>query len=202
VSDKSLTLPQRQVIVKRHLAGETCGDIEGYAGLSALEIRNLLQTQGMKDIICEEKGYYDQVNARARLKWSFDLEDAVDRNIARGKDNSNPQIAFQADKLTIESFLPKVVKQVTENDTHVTFDANIVAQISTSLDKVTEILSTNSNREPLSTYTLTGSEGVASLAPEADKPNGSGKSSEPTAPAKLSVVPQEPDDPADPPDAA
>jgi hypothetical protein len=172
--------------------------MDGYAGYSAAEIRQLLQSQGMKDLIAEEKGYYDQVNARARLKWSFDVEDAVERNIAFSKDMTNPQIAFQANKLTIEAFLPKVVKQITENDTHVTINADVVAQIGVQLDRVAEILTANTSRKPLSTYTLTGSEGITALEPEASGGNGS----QPASPPTLTVVPTKPDDPADPPDAA
>jgi hypothetical protein len=175
--------------------------MDGYAGLSATDIKQLLQTQGMKDILAEKLGYYDQVTARARLKLSFDVDDAIDRHKARGKDQTQPQIAFAADKFTIETFLPRHERRVVDNYTHHSFDADVMIQVGEKLAMVTKILHTNPNRQPLSTYTLAGTEGIASSEPESLGGNGSDRSSEqqdPGEPATGFLGAPDPDDPPDP----
>jgi hypothetical protein len=196
---RSLTRAQKQVIAKRHLSGETAGDLDGYAGYSATEIRALLNTQGMRDIMAAERGHHDLAVSRALLKGAFAVEDAMDRNIARGKDQTQPQIAFQADKFLIELVMPKTERHLVEQRTYHVVDPDTVTQIGRELAEVNQLLKGSPDRPPLSTWTLHGTEGLASSEPTPS--NGSDKSSDckeqPRPSVSLGWTASEPDDEPD-----
>ena len=183
---RNLNHTQMAVIAKRSLAGESMSDITGAYGLTFKDLQQLSNRQAFRDIMSSEQGYFDWVVARMRLKMAMNGEDYVDRVQNTGADNSNPSLAFQANKFLIDKLMPTKQHVVSENRTQVNVDAEVLISAGEALNKIITLFK-NTTIPDEETYTFRGTEGIETAELDAGTlessmsvlgPNGSGNRSE------------------------
>jgi hypothetical protein len=153
-------------LAKCHLGGQTAADLEGYAGLSATEVKNLLRTTGMKDVIAQQQGHLDAMATRLRYKMAINAPDIVDRMETRGRDmEGNAQISFSADKFILEQIMPKRIEPRTEVGLNISVDLQVLSEVKGILTELQMVRGAGGNGQDHScdTYVLEGTEGIELL---------------------------------------
>jgi len=163
-----LTNAQLRSLAKRHLSGLMACDLVGFAGLNIDQVRATLRSERMKQFLESEQEHLDTTAVRIRNNMSYGIEDSVNRMKTRGAGSDGPQIAFAADKFMIETLLPKKEHHIIDENVHHTFDGKVAVEINDKLDTMLTIgRRATGDSQPLSNYTLLGTEGLARTDAEA-----------------------------------
>jgi hypothetical protein len=163
----SVTDAQRRVIASRHLCGHTAADLDGFAGLTADQIRKLLRTERMKNLLEEAQAQYRRNEMLSLNRARHELPYAMERMCARGK-SENQELAFKADKFVIDKLLPTperhVVDQRSEVHHHVTAEVGVMLKDALN-DIKTVFAGSKGNGHDFTQHVLLGTEGIETVEP-------------------------------------
>lgn len=170
----ALSKGQREALAKRHLSGETLTDLEGYAGLTRPQLKQLFKQQSMRDLMASQQGFYDQATARARLKLHMEVETAADVQIALMGSDSD-EMKFKASRFILESVMPQ--RKIIEGEINVyhAADMQLIVELRDAMQDARTIpAKSNGGTSTFTPYMLTGTEGIEILEPSDSDPQAVG----------------------------